>query len=201
MTTPADTRARILAAAMELFCRKSYHAVGTQEICEAAGVQKGSMYHFFPSKLDVALAAVEMFGGSVRLEQLSIAEGNLGPAAKLRAIFQLERGMADRHLGTYGAVYGCLVGNMAFELATVHEPIRTAITKTYESWAAVVALILMELIAAGIIPPSDPLPTARTVISYLNGVVLTARVANDPVEITRSAERVWLLLGCRDVPG
>lgn len=200
MTATTDTRERILEAALELFCRRSFHAVGTQDICVAAGVNKGSLYHFFPSKLDIAVATIERFGESVRQEQATIASSSWSPAAKLRGIFDLERGMADRHLRTYGAVYGCIVGNMAFELAAEHEPIRKAIATTYEGWAGVVAPILSDLIAAGIIPPCEPLPAARTVISFLNGIVLSARIVNDPVEITRCAERVWLLLGCTTPP-
>jgi TetR/AcrR family transcriptional repressor of nem operon len=59
MTPGTDTRSRILATARELFHGHSYANVGIQQICVAAQVQKGSFYHFFPSKRDLALAVID----------------------------------------------------------------------------------------------------------------------------------------------
>jgi len=38
---------------------RGYAAVGVQEICDQAGVNKGSFYHFFPSKQALVLAVIE----------------------------------------------------------------------------------------------------------------------------------------------
>ena len=40
-----DTKQRLLDAAFALFYARSYADVGVQEICEKAGVKKGSFYH------------------------------------------------------------------------------------------------------------------------------------------------------------
>jgi len=45
-----DSRAGLLHAALEPISRKGYDAVGVQEIAEAAGVAKPTLYHFFGSK-------------------------------------------------------------------------------------------------------------------------------------------------------
>ncbi|HEX3053698.1 MAG TPA: helix-turn-helix domain-containing protein [Aggregatilineaceae bacterium] len=55
-----DNRAVILARALDLFAARGYDAVGVQEIVEAAGVTKPTLYHYFGSKrglLDVLLQA------------------------------------------------------------------------------------------------------------------------------------------------
>lgn len=44
------SRKAILDSALTLFCARGYDAVGVQEIVEAAGVTKPSLYHFFGSK-------------------------------------------------------------------------------------------------------------------------------------------------------
>jgi TetR/AcrR family transcriptional regulator len=54
-----DNRSRILTCALELFAARGYDAVGVQEIVDAVGIAKPTLYHFFGSKrglLDTLLA-------------------------------------------------------------------------------------------------------------------------------------------------
>jgi AcrR family transcriptional regulator len=45
-----DNRANILKHALDLFAARGYDAVGVQEIAEAAGITKPTLYHYFGSK-------------------------------------------------------------------------------------------------------------------------------------------------------
>lgn len=45
-----DNRANILNCALQLFASKGYDGVGVQEIVDAAGVTKPTLYHYFGSK-------------------------------------------------------------------------------------------------------------------------------------------------------
>ncbi|MCS6907857.1 MAG: TetR/AcrR family transcriptional regulator [Anaerolineales bacterium] len=54
-----ETRARILAAAVDQFIRFGYKAASVDQICAAAGVSKGAFYHHFPSKQALFLALLE----------------------------------------------------------------------------------------------------------------------------------------------
>jgi len=45
-----DNRQNLLNCALRLFSQRGYDAVGVQEIVEAAGVTKPTMYHYFESK-------------------------------------------------------------------------------------------------------------------------------------------------------
>ena len=45
-----DNRERILACALDLFASRGYDAVGIQEVVDAAGVTKPTLYHYFGSK-------------------------------------------------------------------------------------------------------------------------------------------------------
>ena len=45
--------------AFELIWENSYGSVSVDEICEGAKVNKGSLYYFFRTKADVAVAACE----------------------------------------------------------------------------------------------------------------------------------------------
>jgi TetR/AcrR family transcriptional regulator len=50
---------RILKSALELFSDKGYEATSVREICEAAGITKPTLYHFYGSKEGVYRALVE----------------------------------------------------------------------------------------------------------------------------------------------
>ena len=69
-TAPQATSAeRILATALDLFAVKGYDATAVREICEAAGITKPTLYHFYGSKDGVLQALVtsgfERFRGLV----------------------------------------------------------------------------------------------------------------------------------------
>lgn len=52
---PAATRARILVSAGEEFCRFGFHAARLNTIVEHSGITKGSLFHHFSGKDDLAL--------------------------------------------------------------------------------------------------------------------------------------------------
>ena len=53
-----NSRTRLLDSALDLVRAKGYSATTVDEICHRAGVTKGSFFHHFRSKDDLALAAV-----------------------------------------------------------------------------------------------------------------------------------------------
>jgi len=54
-----DTRAKLLETAFQLFHEQGYHATGVATILREAGVNPGSMYHFFSSKDELLLNVLE----------------------------------------------------------------------------------------------------------------------------------------------
>lgn len=54
-----DNRAKILDCALRLFAGQGYDAVGVQEIVDAAGITKPTLYHYFGSKHGLLEALLE----------------------------------------------------------------------------------------------------------------------------------------------
>lgn len=48
--TGSNKQAEIVAAAVQLFQQKGYHATSMQDIADAVGLQKGSLYHYISGK-------------------------------------------------------------------------------------------------------------------------------------------------------
>lgn len=63
-----DKRRELLERALERFAARGYDAVGVQEIAEAAGVTKPTLYHYFGSKEGLLRALLER-----RFEELEAA--------------------------------------------------------------------------------------------------------------------------------
>ena len=58
MPEPQPSRVRILEGALDLFAARGYDATSVREICEAAGITKPTLYHFYGSKEGVFRAVV-----------------------------------------------------------------------------------------------------------------------------------------------
>jgi AcrR family transcriptional regulator len=66
---------RILKKALELFSEKGYDATSVREICEAAGITKPTLYHFYGSKEGVYRAIVDGALGRFRSDMIRSLEG------------------------------------------------------------------------------------------------------------------------------
>jgi TetR/AcrR family transcriptional regulator, cholesterol catabolism regulator len=54
----SNKQAEIMAAAIQLFGQKGYHATSMQDIADAVGLQKGSLYHYISSKEDLLVVII-----------------------------------------------------------------------------------------------------------------------------------------------
>ncbi|MBI4228078.1 MAG: TetR/AcrR family transcriptional regulator [Deltaproteobacteria bacterium] len=82
-------REQILKIASELFSEKSYHDVTVDEIADAAGVAKGTIYLYFPSKERLYLEILEdSFEAIESLLEKEIAKSDPSPV-KLKKVLSL----------------------------------------------------------------------------------------------------------------
>ena len=79
-------RQRLLRAAEEIFERRDYHEVQMDDVAEACGVGKGTLYRYFPSKQTLFLAV--MFDGiqRLRVELEAATRAEKSPAKRIRRI-------------------------------------------------------------------------------------------------------------------
>jgi AcrR family transcriptional regulator len=78
-----ERREQLLAAGVGLLSRRSHDEVSIEEIAAAAGVSKGLLYHYFPTKKDFILAAIER--GQRELAARLRPDQSLAPEAQLDA--------------------------------------------------------------------------------------------------------------------
>ncbi len=83
MATP-DTRDRILRAAAALFRQKGFNGASMQDLAEAVGLTKSSLYHHFPSKQALLSEILELTVERGTPAVRAIAEAGLPAAERLR---------------------------------------------------------------------------------------------------------------------
>ena len=69
-----ERRAQLLALGLSIFSEHSYDEVSIDDIAEAAGVSKGLLYHYFPTKRDFYIAALREAAKQLLEETKPIAE-------------------------------------------------------------------------------------------------------------------------------
>jgi TetR/AcrR family transcriptional repressor of nem operon len=190
LTEALPTRERLVRTAARLFVTRGYEAVGVNEICAEADVRKGSFYHFFPTKNDLALAAVDHLEADL-CAALDAREREVrGPVNKLRATADVVEEIQERLFRTYGRVVGCPIGNLANELAAVQASAGPHVAGVLRRWEHRVAGHFRDAAEVGLLRPgADPDDLARLLIATMQGMVLLAKVSDVPVAAVPAAIR------------
>jgi TetR/AcrR family transcriptional repressor of nem operon len=135
--TPHDSRTRFLDAAMHVFRAKGYSATRVEDVCEAAGLSKGSFFHHFKTKEDLALAAADHFAAMAdRAFESAPFRDESDPLDRVLGYIDLRAAMLQGELPDYT----CLLGTMVQEVYDTHPAIRVACERNISAHAATVAV-------------------------------------------------------------
>ena len=188
-----DKRELILAKGAEVMTRRGYHGAGVQEIVQAAGVPKGSFYHYFASKEEFALQALQQVYGP-RLQRYAQALEN--PALSPRA----------RILGYYGELvehfarqekreYHCFIGSLSFEMAELSPILGAEIDAILQRSADILQVCLERAQGAGeLAADEDCRSLASFITSAWQGALTRLKVANNTRALADFMQRLQLLL-------
>lgn len=177
----SNTRERVLKTARELFHARSYADVGVKEICDQAGVLKGSFYHFFPSKRDVALAVIEDMAEDWATGFVAEAfDPALPPIERLDYMIDAAYFWQKAAKDLEGRMPGCLFGNLVLEISTRDDVLRAKLSAVLDKAALKFREALDQAVAAGDLAPMQTERTAEAMLAYLEGVLLLAKSRNDP---------------------
>ena len=186
MTAETDTRTRILMTAREMFHGRSYTDVGIQEICDAAKVQKGSFYHFFPSKRELAMAVIDNMADEWADGFVAEAfDPTLPPLERLDYMIDAAYYWQIAASDMEGRMPGCLFGNLALEMSTRDDVMRAKLNAVFNQAMDKFRLALDQAVQDGSLAALDTEATATAMLAYLEGIILLAKTRNDPKVILR----------------
>ncbi len=172
---PADTRERLIDAAMRLFWEKGYQSTSVADILSAAGAHSGSLYHFFPTKQDVLVAVLDRYAEGITPMLLEPAwEGVEDPIERVFALLARYRQL----LVATDCFYGCPIGSLALELHEPDPPVRERLAGNFAGWVRAIETCLEDV---GDRFPSDldRHALAQFVLTTMEGGVMQARTHRD----------------------
>ena len=199
MGRPSTARERLIEAAKNVIFAHSYEAVSVDDLCAAAGVAKSSFYHFFPSKRDLILAAID--SQWQWLEQTILIPTfatHIPPPERILRFFDLTLAKQQAQKEMEGFMRGCPAGNLTLEMSTQDDLIRARVERLFREWLSYFERMIREAQAQGIVPATvDAAVTAQALLAYYEGVMLLAKGRNDPALIHTLRTGVLALMQCR----
>lgn len=190
-----DVRQHIIDTGMAIILGKGYSAVGLNEILGAAGVPKGSFYHYFQSKerFGEALLAHYVDDYLARLDALLGASGTA--AQRLMAYWDSWIGAGD------GASGSCLVVKLSGEVADMSEAMRLALLNGTNLIIERIAACLSAGAADGSLHTgADPHELAQTLYQMWLGAALLTKLRRNPSALRSARAATERLLGLATQP-
>jgi TetR/AcrR family transcriptional repressor of nem operon len=197
MGRTSDARPKILRAGQDLLAQRGYTALGVAEICSAAGVPKGSFYYFFDSKQALAEAVIEEHWAGQHAEWAALLGSDKPPLERLRDLFDATTEVQRTAQKDTGAVTGCLFGNLALELSAKDEAIQHRLQEIFEQQITMVTAVVDQAQREGTIAVADTREAARSLVAQLEGMVLFAKLMNDPGQLDQLWTHTLALLGVK----
>ena len=116
-------RQQLVALGVEMFSERPFDDVSIGDIAVAAGISKGLLYHYFPSKRDFYVAVVRH--SADEMEAITETDPRLAPLERLSVGLDRYLDYVDTHARGYATVLRAGIGSDP-EVAAIVERVRAA---------------------------------------------------------------------------
>ncbi|MGV9380688.1 TetR/AcrR family transcriptional regulator [Nonomuraea sp. NPDC003707] len=173
--------------AMDVFWRKGYAATTPQDLVDALGIGKGSLYNAFGSKHALFEAALSRYRDSQAAALIEMLE-EPGPVKDrlrraLRLLSEMDLADPDRR--------GCMAVNAAAELGQADESAAQLVRRMFDRTEDAFRALVEEGRRTGeIAADRDARAVGSLLLNTVVGMRLLARVADGPDRLTRVVDAV-----------
>lgn len=176
-----DTRAKLLAAGIEVFAIKGYAASGVDDIVQCAGTTRGAFYYYFASKQDMAEDLQESLWDAIAKQAQDAVDPDVDIVTNFKKAF-----------GVHLAALGKLGSERVFLRQGFIDPTLEAASREKLQWGvALVRELLDEALKKGEVSDLDPGEVAQLLTEIFEAATLRAL---DDYESPLSVESVDALL-------
>jgi TetR/AcrR family transcriptional repressor of nem operon len=192
-------RERLIDAALKLMLRRGYWGTTVEDICASAEASKGSVFHHFATKEQLALEALDSFVTGIIEHFRNVAAGSSAQGAqRLMVLCDAMIELAK----VQSAANGCLLATISMETSINEGALAERCAQYFEIWCA----MLEEQFERAIAEHGRPVPAtaaqlAEFCVSLFEGSLILARARQD-VTIVESAlhQFKWYVGGLLGLP-
>jgi TetR/AcrR family transcriptional repressor of nem operon len=172
----ANTRDQLIEEAAGLIRERGFRSTSIGDVLERAGVQKGSFYYYFPSKDDLGHAVLSRWTDELRTRLISFLADPASPTPPLdRIAAALDGFVAEQEAS--GCRGGCPFGNLAIELADVHDGFRERLSAAFRELAGAFSGLVARARSDGALrEDADPEALGTFLVAAIEGGILLAKV-------------------------
>jgi TetR/AcrR family transcriptional repressor of nem operon len=194
----SNAKVRLMQAVADLIWTGSYGSTTIDDICEKAGVKKGSFYYFFDSKADVAASALDEEWQRHLPELDAIFSPTVAPLERLQRYceycYNIQKEMKEK----CGHVLGCPLFTLGSEISTQEDRLQRKVQEILNQKRKYLESSIRDAHAGGLIDAPDAVAKARMLFTYYQGLAMEARI-QDKLDVLRDASRgMYALLGVRE---
>src|SRR3989441_6027207 len=194
----SDAKERLMEAVSELIWTGSYGSTTIDQICEKAGVKKGSFYYFFDSKADLAVAAIDAEWQRKRVELDALFSPTIPPLERIRKYCDYGYRLQAEIKAKCGCVLGCPLFTLGSEVSTQEAQLKNKIQEILDYKRRYFETAIRDAHAAGLIHAPDAAAKARAVFAYMQGLLTQARIENNLEILRESIHGILDLLGVKE---
>jgi AcrR family transcriptional regulator len=136
--TLAETRQRLLKAAATEFASEGYIGANVNHISQAAGLAKGTIYNYFPSKRGLMLALIDTIASAHTEAILQQVELEQDPARRLECFFRVGFAFVEQHPAQARVIVNAVYGHDA----EIRE-------RVYQAYERLFTMIAQDVVEAG----------------------------------------------------
>jgi len=168
----SNTREKLLDVAFDEIYYHGYYATSVDKILKTAQMNKGSMYYFFKSKKELAIAVIkERVYAYIENKYSVLLKYNSHIIDELLSLIK------DRK--NFDFVCGCKVNNLVQELSAKDKDFQQVLEVVYLRFEQIIEMVLQKAIVNNEIKHDNAKVLAMYVVASIEGCLITAKKSHD----------------------
>jgi TetR/AcrR family transcriptional repressor of nem operon len=175
MSKPS-AKEKVIEASIALMTDRGFNATTVDDIVKQAGVAKGSVYHAFKSKEELAIASLEHY-----LQQGLAIVGNgpyTGIEDPVRKALAFVQYIEERSPDLWS--HGCLLGSMAIEVGDTYPAVISEIDRMFKKLERAMAAIFAPALAARGVVGVTAKDLSIHLLAVIEGSIIAAKSHGEP---------------------
>jgi TetR/AcrR family transcriptional repressor of nem operon len=194
----SDAKQRLMDAVLELIWTGSYGTTTIDQICDKAGVKKGSFYYFFESKAQLAAEAFDDSWLARRIELDSIFSATVPPLERLKKYCDFAYQVQGEIKEKYGRVLGCPQFSLGCEVCTQEQELQQKVQRMLDYKRKYIESAIRDAHASKAVDAPDAESKSKMIMAYYEGLLTQARIQNDVEVIKNAVLGVYAILGIKE---